>query len=265
MKRVILFRFHKAADVCEDRVKLLRQFNPAVEIYGLFGGKESEFNGVRETLRPCLENIYCIRGKSSYWKRVHGDLAMRLWYQDIGKTLAFDTLHCVEWDLLLIGSLEEIFGHIPEDGVGLTSLTPLRDVEKDWYWLSRWALRRQWRRLLGVAKARYGYQQEPFACEFPGACVPRGFLEEYSKAEIPEVCHDELRMPLFSQIFGFKLYNTGFRENRFNELEAKFFNCDNREVRLSTMAEELAKNAGKRAFHPVRKVLPPGLLPHEAT
>jgi hypothetical protein len=261
MKRIILFRFHKDVDICADRVRLLQQLNPAVEIYGLFGGKESELDRARKALRPRLEDIYCIRGKSSYWKRMHGDLAMGLWYRDVGKTLVFDTLHCVEWDLLLFDSLEEIFGHIPADGVGLTSLTPLREVERDWYWLSRWALRRQWRRLLGVAKARYGYHQEPFACEFPGACVPRGLLEAYSKADVPQVSHDELRMPLFSQIFGLKLYNTGLTRRSWAESEARFFNCDNREVRLSTMAEELAQSAGRRAFHPVRKVLPPWLLP----
>ena len=254
MKRIILFRFHTDVDVCRNSLRLLKKYNPEVEIFGLFGGQEDDLDIFQKILNPYLESIYCIRGKSLYWKRTHGDLAMKSWYENTGKTLSFDTLYYIEWDLLLFESLEKIYGHIPENGVGLTSLTLLKNIEKEWFWLSSESLRIQWRCLLGFVKDKYGYDQEPFACEFGGACIPRGFLEAYSNAEIPELCHDELRIPLFSQVFNFKFYNTNICKQWFDESEKQFFNCDNKEISLSTITKELAKQSGRRAFHPIRKM-----------
>lgn len=253
MKRIILFRFHTNVDICKNRLRLLKKYNPEVKIFGLFGGQERDLEKFQKILNPYLESIYCIRGKSLCWKRTHGDLAMKLWYENVGKTLSFDTLHYIEWDLLLFESLEKIYGHIPENGVGLTSLTLLKNIEKEWFWLSDESLRIQWRGLLGFVKNKYGYNQEPFACEFSGACIPRIFLEEYSNTEIPELCHDELRIPLFSQVFNFKLYNTSICMKWFDELEKQFFNCDNKEINLSIITKELAKPSGRRVFHPVRE------------
>lgn len=253
MKRIILFRFHTDAAVCRNRLELLKRHNPGVAIYGLFGGQETDLGKFQEALNPYLENVYRIREKSPSWKRTHGDLAMKLWYEEVGKMVSFDTIHYIEWDLLLLESLEKMYGHIPEKGIGLTSLIPLKNIEKQWFWLSEESLRAQWHRLLGFVKDKYGYSQEPFACEFPGACMPRGFLEEYSNADIPELCHDELRIPLFSQVFGFKLYDTRLCRKWFDEQEQGFFNCDSKEISLSTIAEELAKQSGRRAFHPFGK------------
>jgi hypothetical protein len=38
VKRLIVFRFHKAPLVCRSRIALLRRLNPDVPICGLFGG-----------------------------------------------------------------------------------------------------------------------------------------------------------------------------------------------------------------------------------
>ncbi len=254
MKRIILFRFHTDVDICKDRLRLLKKYNPEVMIFGLFGGPEKDLTRFQEILKPYLESIYCIRGKSSDWKRTHGDLAMKLWYENVGKALVFDTLYFIEWDLLLFESLEKAYGHIPENGVGLTSLTLLENIEKKWFWFSSESLRHQWQCLLGFVKDKYGYDQTPLACEFSGACIPRGFLEEYSKAVIPEFCHDELRLPLFSQVFKYKCYDTNFSRKWFDELEKTYFNCDNKEISLSTISKELVKPCGRRAFHPVRRI-----------
>ena len=254
MKRIILFRFHTEVGICENRLKLLNKHNPEVKIFGLFGGQEEDLETFQGKLNPYLESIYCIRGKRPSWKRTHGDLALRMWYEDVGKTLSFDILYFIEWDLLLFEPLEKIYGHIPENGVGLTSLTSLKDIEGQWFWLSNESFRIQWHDLLRFVKDKYGYDQDPLACEFSGACMPREFLEKYSNAEIPEFCHDELRIPLFCQVFNFKCYNTNLCRAWFDAAEQKLFNCDNKEIRLSTITEELAKQSGRRAFHPVRKM-----------
>ena len=250
-----MFRCHAQPFICKNRLILLKKFNPHVPIFGLFGGEEKKYPEFKNKLKPYLENIYCIREKTGFWKRLNGDLAVRLWYRDIGKTLSFDMLHVVEWDLLLFDSLDKIYSDIPQDCIGLTALTALKNVENKWALTSKEPYKSQWQTLFKFAQDKSGYRQEPFASQGPGPCLPRRFLEKYSSTEIPDFSNDELRLPLFSQIFGFKLYDTGLQKKWFDKEEEKFFNCNKVDIDTSTIKKELSLSSGRRAFHPFRKLI----------
>ncbi len=89
------------------------------------------------------------------------------------------------------------------------------------------------------------------ACFGPGPCLPRGFLERYSAIDVPELCHEELRWPLFAQVLGFQLADTGFRS--WHDAQAdRFFNMTGRPIDASTIVAELEKPDGGRVFHPAR-------------
>ena len=107
MHRIILFRYHKNPFVCRDRLWQLKNFNPEIKIFGLYGGKEDEFPKFKKYLDPFFEHNYCIKNKSNHWKCKNSDLGIGLWYKNIGKKLEFDMLHVIEWDLLLFGSLNK--------------------------------------------------------------------------------------------------------------------------------------------------------------
>ena len=254
MKRIILFRFHRYPFICNNRLRLLQKFNPNIRIFGLYGGAEKNYQRFKEKLNPCVKDLYCIRGKTERWKRLNADLAVRLWYKDIGKTVDFDMLHLIEWDLMLFDSLDKIYSEIPQEAIGLTALTLLKNVEKDW-WISKEPYQSQWRQLLDFVRENFNYNQQPYACQGPGPCIPKGFLERYSEAEIPELCNDELRLPLFSQVFGFRLYDTGLCKKWFDKEEAKFFNCAKIEIKLSVINRQVNNPSGRRAFHPFSKLI----------
>lgn len=255
MERIILFRFHKDPVICKNRLRLLKRFNPDIQIFGLYGGPEKDYKKFQKKLKFYLGDIYCIQGKTASWKWRNGDLAIRLWYKKIGKTLSFDMLHVVEWDLLLFDSLDKIYKDIPKDGVGLTALTLLKKVERDWPWVSKEPHKSEWNALLNFVRDKFNYNQEPYTCKGPALCLPKRFLERYSSIEIPELCNDELRLSLFSQIFGFKLYDTCFYKRWSNESEKEFFNCDGHEINLSIISKELVKYSGRRVFHPFQRIL----------
>ncbi len=239
--------------VCNNHISLLKRYNPNVPIYGLYGGKEEDFPKIKKILRGALKNIYCIRGKSRNWKWKHGDLAIQKWYRAYGRKLDFDVLHLVEWDLLFFSPLDRLYKHVPKNALGLTLLTPLKKVEHTWYWTTHEPHKTEWKQLLNHAREKYGYQKKPYACICGGAYFPRRFLEKYSQLSIPELCHDELRMPLYAQILGFKLCNTGFR--RWNSQEDnQYFNAKNIPLKLAAIKKELKKSNGRRAFHPWRIV-----------
>jgi hypothetical protein len=166
--------------------------------------------------------------------------------------MAFDVVHLVELDLLLLDSLERVYASVPPAAVGVTALTPLSEVEHDCRWLQRPQGRQQWERLLSYAHAVWAYDGVPHACWRAGACFPRSFLERYALLEAPELCDDRLRVPLFAQILGLPLVDTGFRRGWHDPDEDRFFNRDGREIETSAIGAELIKADGRRAFYPVR-------------
>jgi hypothetical protein len=156
--------------------------------------------------------------------------------------------------MLFLETLSEIFRHVPKNGVGLTGLTPLKQIAHKWSWMIREADRAEWFELLRIVSDRYQYDREPYACLAGAACLPREFLDRYAEIDIPELGHDELRMPLFAQIFGLKLYDTGFYK-WFDKDEEQFFSPERRSVKTHTIKRELAQPTGRRVFHPYyRKV-----------
>lgn len=255
MNRIVLFRYHKRPYVCRDRLKQLRQYNPGVKIYGLYGGEEADFDKFQSYLRKFLDGNYCIKGKSRNWKWKNSDLAIRLWFSEVGAKVEFDVLHVVEWDLLLFDSLEKIYKHIPTESLGITALTPLAGVAERWSWVSKEPYAAQTRLLFSFAKEKYKYSDEPYASLGPGTSLPRKFLSSLANVVVPEYGHDELRLPLFAQILGFKMKATGFYGEWGNPNVQRYFNCHGDEISLDMISEELNIDEGRRVFHPYRKRL----------
>ena len=252
MKRAVLFRFHKAPLVCRSKVSFLRDLNPGVSVYGLFGGRRLPAAVLRQLVG--LDGVYVSRGPER-WNWQHGDLALAAWYRDAGSSLDFDVLHVVEWDLLFVAPLDALYAWVPAGVVGLTALTPIAELEAEWTWLRKAEPRREWEALLAIAREKWGYDGEPYGCLAAGPSFPRAFLEAYAAADPPALCNDELRVPLFAQILGFELADTRLRGPWRGEREHELFHLRAHEIELTTIRAELAKPDGARAFHPVRRKL----------
>ena len=253
MKRIILFRFHGALDICANRLAILHRLNPGTRILGLWGGEDAGLPEARQALGARLEGIWSIPAASSLWKWQHADLALLRWFRDLGRHLAFDMLHLVEWDLLLLASLDRIYGEAGREGVALAGLTPLERIQRDWYWTSVEPYATQWRQLQRHARDQYGWQGPAFACQGPANALSRAFLERYAREPVPELVHDELRLPLYAQALGFELAGLPhiYREIK-DPGEMKFFNCEKQPIEERTIRSELLKPLGRRVFHPFR-------------
>lgn len=260
MTRIILFRYHKKPLICAERLAQLKKYNPWVRIFGLYGGAESEFDKYEKYLGKYLEHNYCITGQTDRWKWKNSDLSVASWYRDYGHKLEFDMLHIIEWDLLLFGTLDEIFTGIKSDWLGLTGLIQLSNVESRWNWTSREPSRSEWLELLKQAREKYNYNYDNYAWLGPGTCLPKAFLEKYSQLDIPDLVHDELRLPMYWQILWFKLYDTWFYKKWFEPAEKVFFNCSNIDINVETIKSELQSKTGRRVFHPYRWKLSKDLI-----
>lgn len=254
MKRIILFRFHKLPLVCKNRLKLLRKYNPHIKIYGLYGGKQKDLSLMRKYLKEDLLNIFNLP-EDKKWKWLNSDFALRAWFINYGKNIDFDILYLIEWDLIYFDSLKKIYKNIPPEGMALTGLTLLKNVQDRWSWTTEKPTKKEWLTLLSYVRKNFNYNKQPLASLGPGPVIPRKFLVEYSKIEVQKLAHDELRLPLFAQIFGIKLFDTGFYKKWFDNGARKYFNCINKLIDLEIIKRELNKENGIKVFHPYRKIL----------
>ncbi|MEI6498855.1 MAG: hypothetical protein WCO23_02745 [bacterium] len=254
-KRIVLFRFHNNFAVCKNKLEIIKYYNPNIEIYGLFGGETIDLPKAKRALGKLFVNIYQVPVTDAEWKWQNGDLSLVDWYREVGEGIDFDILHLIEWDLLELGSFDEIYKHIPADGVGLTGLTPMSHIPK-WRWIDKEPWKSQWAELLAHVGNKYNYKGIVHGCLGPGNVFPRAFVEAYSKLEVPTLCHEEIRFPLFAQVLGFKLYDNGFFRDWHNHTDDLFFSCahDKKEIERSDMDLEMLKITGRRVFHPCIKI-----------
>lgn len=246
--------------VCRAHVTYMRELNPGVQIHGLYGGapgaRRAAFRLAGRRLVG-LDSLW-FSPHAGRWNWHHADIALTIWYREVGHRLDFDVLHYVEWDILLCAPLDQVFASVPPDAVGLTALIPLSSVEDDWEWVAPPEYRRRWEQVLADVRERWGYDQTPYACWGAAPCYPRAFIERYAAVPPPEsIPMEEVRVPLFAQALGFELSDTGLRRGWDDPAEDAFFNLNSVEIEPSTIAAELARPDGRRAFHPVRKPFRP--------
>ena len=255
LKRIILFRFHDQYDVCINRIEYLRRFNPSSPVFGLYGGSASAFEEAGRALSGHLDGIWRIPVEAPKWKWRHGDISLALWYREVGRHIPFDMLHLAEWDLLLLGNLEDIYGRAGTEGVALVGLTPLARIQHKWHWTTKEPLATEWRQLQAHVERRYGWKGPYLACQGPGNAFSREFLERYAQEELPELVHEELRIPLYAQAWGFKVDPLPriYREIQ-DPAEMTFFNCERRLIKEQVIRRQLATPMGRRVFHPYREV-----------
>jgi hypothetical protein len=206
---------------------------------------------MHEALGPLFVDIFSLAEYAPGWKWRFGDLAVRQWFINVGSRVPFDVAHVIEWDLLLCRPLDVMYSHIAVDSIGLTGIRRVKDVEHFHPFISQEPMSLEWKNLLHWAKSNHAYALEPLLCLGPGYCVPRSFLESFSKFVMPEMSMDELRLPLAAQILGFNLSDTRLCRSFHMEDEVRVFNTVKQEVLLSTVVQELEQMRGRRAFHPV--------------
>ena len=250
---IVLFHFHEAFELCRSRIALLRRLNAGLQIFGLYGGEPASFVDTR-TLEACgVEHVHYDPEKTPAWNKKNTDLAVAGWYRSVGRSIPFDRVHVVQWDILFFAPLHRVYPRIPECAVAFTGLVPLAQIAHFWDWMTYPSLAVNSQRLLAEVRDRFGYNSEPHACIGPGYSLSRRFLDLYSDLDVDDTGHDELRLPLFAQILGFDLVDTGFYPRWMDPEVESVFNADAKEIDPALLESELAREGGRRVFHPCRE------------
>lgn len=103
----------------------------------------------------------------------------------------------------------------------------------------------------------YGIKRQEKVCLGPGSLFPKTFLEAFSKTEDVMLVHEELAYPAYAEALGFKMVDHGMHPGfGKSKHETRFFRCDWRyEVPAVEITQELQKQNGCRAFHPVKNTI----------
>jgi hypothetical protein len=245
----ILFRFHKNFPVCRQNLRLLRVLNPGVAIHGLYGGGGGE-QAVQSSLRRLLDTLYALPFEDPQYNWQHGDICIRWWFKERGQALDFTHLAVVEWDFAYVRPITEIFG-------GFRRKANYVAISGSYHYM----LREQWPWIMGRMEPVFQRlvkslsKSGPLPLEqlkfgiFGGVVLCREFLERFAQDQVRSLCNDEVRLTLYSKLYGIPLVDSGL----LNDLRHGFHR-DGKPVRDAEIAQVLRR--GGAGLHPVRNILP---------
>ena len=277
----VLFWCYKDPVLSRDRLQLLRRHNPTAPIYVLFGGDPASAPSFQRAFAGLIDDFYVFDDppppggpehllgefrEGVYWKYYYGDLLFAAWYRDRGRELAWDTVCVVQWDMLVYGPIEQVFGCLERDEVLFSGLRPIREVEDRWLWTaeSRPIARRLYLEFLDHVRERHGLAEEPLCCVAIVLCLSRSFLDAFAGIERPELGFMEYRLPVYAQVFGIPIRREHPFRPWWGAVEPFSFTSALRarpcEVWAPAILANLLRSGGARVFHPYWRPAPQGAL-----
>jgi len=252
MKEIILYRYHNHPELVRSRLKLIQRMEPDKPIYGIFGGKATDYHQACHYLKDLLEDNYLIPVSDPRWKWLHADITYKMWFREVGQYIGFDRAYILEWDLLMLEQLNNLYPNTEANKVVCTGLIPLEKVSKFWYWTNA-QNRPKVESFYNKVSRHYNQSFVRYASLGPGLCVPKAFFEGLNQLTLIEAdISDEIKIPVWSQIMGLKPVSNDFYKKWFSFFSMRFFNANVANIQMKTIRREMQKQKGRRVFHPFR-------------
>ena len=258
-KLAILFWFYREPLICKNRLAILKKYNPDLKIYGLFGGNPDESAKYTSILGKYLDDFYVFHSDDSSWKWLNGDLMILDWYKKRGKNLSWESLAVIQWDMLVLADLKNIFKKIKKGQMYLSGLRTLTgDLEKRWLWTRpSGKYRKDYLAFLKYIQSAYGLKNRLLCCLFIFQIFPRSFLEKFSATRNSRLGFLEYKIPTYAKILKTTMFKKNLGCQWFIEKLPKGsfpLNADSADISKTYILSELKKENGFRMFHPFNKI-----------
>lgn len=255
MRLAALFRFHAHYDVCAQNLGYFRRLNPAIPVYGMYGGVD-ELESLPPLLLSMMDECWKIPLEDPFYKWKNGDACARWWFKERGHEFPFDHLLLIDWDTLLNRPVAEAFPLFEKSvNYGTVFFRDYADARENWVWVRDYDLELEclFDYLDQTMSSRIDMENLPFFPIMVWACFAREYLEKISAIHLPTTSNDELRFSVLSAAFGIEL-----RDNLLWE-KTHFVHTEGYEaIQPEHILEEVRK--GTTFIHPVRILLPNSLL-----
>ncbi len=256
----ILFWFYLEPELCLNRLELLRKFNRSSKVFGLYGGPPAEAIKYQTLLEPLLDDFYCSPFEDKNWKWLHGDLTILDWYSCRGRSLSWDSIVVIQWDLLLFDDINRQFAGIQKNQLCISDLGELEaEDEVRWSWTQPGTEKgEQFVAFCKYVQEKYKYTGKFFHSLFVVVVFPRVFFEKYLTVEHKELGFLEYKLPTYARIFGIPFFERDFGVQWLDVDNGKTgaINADHFDIPAGNIHRELMKPKGRRMFHPYYKSWP---------
>lgn len=249
-KPIGLFRFHRAFDVCAQNIGILKAQNPDLSLYGLYGGGGG-LESVPASLKDLFESVLALPYDDPAYNYKNGDLCVRRWFKEEGCRLDFTHLCVLEWDMLFLKSLAEIYQNFAEEALYLGLSGPYQKmVEEGWPWIQGVYAREVEDLLRYIGKHEKSIDPRMLSYGIFGGCVlPRRFLERLACQPVPSLTNDEVRLSFYAAAFDLPLRDVGFLTDKRNKTD-----MFEEGYAIPDLEDVLAK--GGYEIHPWRRMAP---------
>lgn len=270
MKLDILFWFYKEVDVCENRLQLLKKYNPNSKIYWLYWWPIKDRDLFEKKLKTYLDDFYMTPEEDSFQKWIHWDFFLIDWYKNRWQDLSWDSLVMNQWDLLTFESFDFLFQGIKKNQIYLPHYDIIdRERENRWFWTSasrsknteddnpqKIHMRANYLSFKKHIKKVFWYNENLPFCIFTVAVLPRIFFEKYKNISKPKLWFLEYKIPTYAKLFGIELFQKDFGERAQTEEEALSMpiNAFPLEIPKEYILSQLKKSDWWRLFHPYYKI-----------
>lgn len=251
-KRIILFRFHKDIDIAQNRIALLRYYNPDTPVYVLYGGEATKAMEYEVILDDLMEHFWvCMEDKPKDWKWLHTDIMTKQWFREVGRDVEFS----YEYDLLTLAPLIDIYPSVEKGEIALSAAERFtREIETRWSWTSVSARREKYSEFQKYMHDKYSLERQEKVCLGPGPLLSREFLERFAETEDIDLVHEEIALPAYAEAFSVPVNNNGLHPGFFKHSpEDKYFTCmQGGDISRELIEQCREEGLARRAFHPVK-------------
>ena len=229
---------------------MLRALNPGILIDGMYGGLGG-IESLPGSLIALFDTVWAIPIDDPSYKWKNGDICVRWWFKEKGRDLSFSRLIVIEWDLLLLKPVAQVYGQLRDDCNYAAIFGDYAHVKEiEWWWLQG-PYGHEVGRLLEQMQTRGTVVSlENLSFAVMGGCVLcRRFLELFAAEEtVSGFSNDELRLSVYSAFFDIPLQDNQFFKNPNN-----LFNANNDEYGEKDL--DTALMTGGVVIHPLRVVI----------
>lgn len=259
----VLFWFYKDFNLCRDRLHQFRKQNRDVRVFALYGGPLEKSEEAKITLGDQVDDFYLFsHQKTNLWKWYRGDRMLLTWYEERGRHLEWETLFIMQWDMLILDSLDRLFKGLEPGELLLSGYRPFKEVSEWWHWGDPdYSELDQFRKKL---RNEFKYDGDLFACLFVVSCLPRIFFEKSLTERYPEPGFLEYKIPTMAKIYNIPVCCDHDFEPWWNSdpavadapVENRTLNAIGYDVPIWVILKELADTGGSRLFHPYSRHFP---------